>query len=147
MVASDISIIFILGSPGSGKGTLCQQLVERFPALAHFSAGDLLRAERANPDSPVAELINTTIKEGKIVPAEITIGLLKNAIESSSAKMFLIDGFPRNIHQGQLFEQQVAIKHTSQPYQHSTPLHSTPYDSAMWCRLMACCIDLSISIL
>jgi adenylate kinase family enzyme len=36
----------------------------------HLSAGDLLRAERAT-GSPDADLINTYIKEGKIVPVEV----------------------------------------------------------------------------
>ena len=41
-------------------------------------------------------MINTFIKEGKIVPAEVTIGLLKTAMEASGRSKFLIDGFPRN---------------------------------------------------
>ena len=46
--------------------------------IFHLS-GDLLRAER-NSGSKDAELINSYIKEGKIVPVEITVGLIKNAI-------------------------------------------------------------------
>lgn len=41
-------------------------------------------------------MINTYIKEGKIVPAEVTIGLLRAAMERSGKNKFLIDGFPRN---------------------------------------------------
>merc|ERR1712137_17267 len=52
-------------------------------------------------------MINHYIKEGLIVPAEVTIGLLKAAIESSPATIFLIDGFPRTIDQGQLFESMI----------------------------------------
>ena len=107
MVRDDIKIIFILGGPGAGKGTQCARLVARFPQLAHFSAGDLLRAERNNPASSVGDLINTFIRDGKIVPSHITIGLLKTAIEGSPASVFLIDGFPRNIEQGQIFEEQI----------------------------------------
>lgn len=35
---------------------------------------------------------------GKIVPAEITVNLLKNAMEKAgwAEKRFLVDGFPRN---------------------------------------------------
>jgi adenylate kinase family enzyme len=33
------SIIFVLGAPGSGKGTICQKIVEIFD-LVHLSAGD-----------------------------------------------------------------------------------------------------------
>ena len=36
-------IVFVLGGPGSGKGTQCAKLVEEF-GFVHLSAGDLLRA-------------------------------------------------------------------------------------------------------
>ena len=36
------------------------------------------------------------MKNGLIVPVEITIALLRKAMERSSTKKFLIDGFPRN---------------------------------------------------
>ena len=36
---------FVLGGPGSGKGTQCAKLVENH-GFVHLSAGDLLRAER-----------------------------------------------------------------------------------------------------
>ena len=37
--------MFVLGGPGSGKGTMCARIVEEF-GFMHLSAGDLLRAER-----------------------------------------------------------------------------------------------------
>ncbi|MFS7988603.1 putative UMP/CMP kinase [Helianthus anomalus] len=37
-------IVFVLGGPGSGKGTQCAYIVEHF-GYTHLSAGDLLRAE------------------------------------------------------------------------------------------------------
>ncbi|KAF3324805.1 Uridylate kinase [Carex littledalei] len=39
-----IKIVFVLGGPGSGKGTQCAKIVEHF-GFTHYSAGDLLRAE------------------------------------------------------------------------------------------------------
>uniref|UniRef100_A0A2K5ZUU0 Uncharacterized protein n=1 Tax=Mandrillus leucophaeus TaxID=9568 RepID=A0A2K5ZUU0_MANLE len=67
----------------------------------HLSAGELLRDERKNPDSQYGELIEKYIKEGKIVPVEITISLLKREMDQTMAanaqkNKFLIDGFPRN---------------------------------------------------
>ena len=62
----------------------------------HLSAGDLLRAERES-GSALATMINEFIRDGKIVPAEITVGLLKKAMFASGGKKFLIDGFPRNL--------------------------------------------------
>lgn len=39
------TVYFVMGGPGSGKGTQCSRLVERF-GMVHLSAGDLLRAVR-----------------------------------------------------------------------------------------------------
>ncbi|XP_019700816.1 UMP-CMP kinase [Harpegnathos saltator] len=90
-------VVFILGGPGAGKGTLCRYIVERY-GYVHLSAGDLLREERAKPGSQYGELIETHIKNGTIVPVEITCSLLDRAmhISDNPYKRFLIDGFPRN---------------------------------------------------
>lgn len=91
-------VLFVLGGPGVGKGTQCAKIVENFPAWAHISAGDCLRAERNNPDSKDGEIINANIKEGKIVPVAITVKLLQKAMAAQEGKTcFLIDGYPRNL--------------------------------------------------
>lgn len=93
--ASDKPVcFFVLGGPGAGKGTQCAKIVEHF-GYTHLSAGDLLRAERAS-GSAQGEMIQSYIKEGKIVPVEVTIKLIMKAIDENGGKRFLIDGFPRN---------------------------------------------------
>lgn len=89
--------MFVLGGPGSGKGTQCAKLVEEF-GFVHLSAGDLLRAERNTPGSEHGELIEKHIVDGTIVPVSITCALLKAAMENAgwADKKYLIDGFPRN---------------------------------------------------
>lgn len=99
-------IYFVLGGPGSGKGTQCSRLVEKF-GFEHFSAGDLLRAE-VESGSEQGKMIGDLIKEGEIVPGHITIELLKNAIEGSSKTGILIDGFPRQLDQAGAFEKDVS---------------------------------------
>lgn len=92
-------VIFVLGGPGSGKGTQCSLLHENL-GWAHLSAGDLLRAERNKTDSEVGALINSKIASGQIVPSEITVSLLeigmKETYANTGATKFLIDGFPRS---------------------------------------------------
>jgi len=90
-------VVFILGGPGAGKGTLCRYIVDYY-GYAHLSAGDLLREERAKPNSEYGELIETHIKNGTIVPVEITCSLIDRAMQTSKNPhhRFLIDGFPRN---------------------------------------------------
>ncbi|XP_078474492.1 UMP-CMP kinase-like [Lampetra planeri] len=93
-------VVFVLGGPGAGKGTQCEKIVETF-GYTHLSAGDLLRAERSRKGSEFGTLIEKCIREGSIVPVEITLALLKKAMEETMAKdpsksLFLVDGFPRN---------------------------------------------------
>ncbi|WVQ93152.1 hypothetical protein IAU59_000216 [Kwoniella sp. CBS 9459] len=117
-----ITVIFVLGGPGAGKGTQCERLVADY-GFKHLSAGDLLREERNRPGSTYGELITDCIKEGKIVPQEVTIKLLENAMSATLASppasstsssgwedgkgRFLIDGFPRKMDQALKFDESV----------------------------------------
>ena len=87
-------VVFILGGPGAGKGTQCELLSSEF-GMIHLSAGELLRAERQSGSSN-GSLIENYLKEGKIVPVQITLDLLKAAMAKANANRFLVDGFPRN---------------------------------------------------
>jgi UMP-CMP kinase len=103
-------VIFVLGGPGAGKGTQCANLVRDY-GFAHLSAGDLLRAEQDRPSSEFGDMIKENIKNGQIVPMEVTIQLLENAmlesISTTSNRKFLIDGFPRKMDQALKFEEVV----------------------------------------
>lgn len=102
-----VTVVFVLGGPGAGKGTQCNKLVEDYH-FVHLSAGDLLRAEQNREGSQYGALINHYITEGLIVPQEITITLLKNAIQTNFEQgkdKFLVDGFPRKMDQAITFEE------------------------------------------
>ena len=103
-------VIFVLGGPGSGKGTQCANLVRDY-GFKHLSAGDLLREEQDREGSEFGDMIKSYIKEGQIVPMEVTIQLLENAlnasIEENGNRKFLIDGFPRKMDQAVAFEEKV----------------------------------------
>lgn len=66
--------------------------------FTHLSAGDLLRAEQEREGSQFGGLIKELIKNGGIVPMEITVQLLENAMTDVLKKggdgrgRFLIDG-------------------------------------------------------
>lgn len=87
-------VVFVVGGPGSGKGTQCDNIKQKF-GYCHLSTGDLLRAEK-DSGSELAGEINRIMTEGKLVPTEILIKLLKKAMgDMGLDKKFLIDGFPR----------------------------------------------------
>ncbi|KAK9665645.1 hypothetical protein RND81_14G125900 [Saponaria officinalis] len=86
-------IAFVLGGPGSGKGTQCAKIVETY-GFTHLSAGDLLRNEITS-SSKNGAMILEIIKEGKIVPSEVTVKLIQKAITSGENHKYLVDGFPR----------------------------------------------------
>ncbi|KAL7747625.1 hypothetical protein RI367_007066 [Sorochytrium milnesiophthora] len=100
------ALIFVLGGPGSGKGTQCARLKEQYN-LTHLSAGDLLRAEVAT-GSELGKQINALIADGKIVPLDVTMTLLHNAMSAADqSNGFLVDGFPREMSQCVEFERRM----------------------------------------
>ncbi|KAG6332256.1 hypothetical protein ID866_6836 [Astraeus odoratus] len=114
-----VIVVYVLGGPGAGKckGTQCTMIAKEFD-FCHISAGDLLRAEQNRKESQYGELIRTCIREGTIVPMEVTIKLLEIAMatemqERTSANWsngggrFLIDGFPRKMDQALEFDRAV----------------------------------------
>jgi len=118
-----VTVIFVLGGPGAGKGTQCARLVKEF-GFCHLSAGDLLRAEQHREGSTYGNLIQTCIREGTIVPMEVTIKLLEKAMADAmddsrgrggwggGSGRFLIDGFPRKMDQAVKFDETVCLSST-----------------------------------
>lgn len=108
----NVTVLFVLGGPGAGKGTQCANLVRDYH-FTHLSAGDLLRAEQTREGSEFGNLIKEYIRDGKIVPMEVTVQLLENAMTDAVEKnkegkgKFLIDGFPRQMDQALKFEETV----------------------------------------
>ena len=94
-------IVFVLGGPGSGKGTQCKRLVDKYSGLQHLSVGDVLRAERALPGSEYADTIAENMRLGRVGPMEITVKLLSRAMSQAAAahgiNTFLIDGISRSL--------------------------------------------------
>jgi adenylate kinase family enzyme len=93
------NVVFVLGGPGSGKGTMCG-LAESQLGWVHLSTGDLIRAAR-EAGGPAGEAIEAILTAGKLVPNEISVTLLKDAMEHTTRTTgktnFLIDGFPRSL--------------------------------------------------
>lgn len=102
----DPRVVFVLGGPGSGKGTQCAKLVNEF-GYTHLSAGDLLRSEVAR-GARNASMIERHMASGSLVPVEVTLQLIKDAMRASGSSKFLLDGYPRAQDQADAFEAQIS---------------------------------------
>jgi adenylate kinase family enzyme len=93
------NVIFVLGGPGTGKGTMCE-LAETQLGWTHLSTGELLREAQQNGDARAA-VIDDCLEAGQLVPNEIVVTLLQQAMErmirTTGKTNFLLDGFPRSL--------------------------------------------------
>ena len=88
-------VIFVMGGPGAGKGTQCSRLVKEF-GFATFSTGDLLRQVVKEKKAEGWQQLESDMKEGKLISSERVLFYLKDAISKSPNKKILVDGYPRN---------------------------------------------------
>jgi adenylate kinase len=99
--------LILFGPPGSGKGTQAAKLVEKYNLL-HISTGDLFRYEMSN-NTPLGLKAKEYMNEGKLVPDEVTIGMLKNKVLAhQDVQGYIFDGFPRTIPQSEALDKLMA---------------------------------------
>lgn len=104
--------LILFGPPGSGKGTQAAKLVEKY-SLLHISTGDLFRYEMGN-DTPLGLEAKSYIEKGELVPDSVTVGMLRNKVESNmEVKGYIFDGFPRTIPQAEALDRLLAEKGTA----------------------------------
>jgi adenylate kinase len=100
--------IILIGAPGSGKGTQAKRMKAEL-GYAHISTGDLLRAAvKAGTD--LGQQAKSYMDAGGLVPDELVIGLLEEAIATPEAQRgFILDGFPRTMPQAEALDAKVKI--------------------------------------
>jgi len=91
-------LFLIIGAPGSGKTTDAELIAEKNDEITHYSAGDMFRAEVAS-GSKRGEILNSYMSKGNIVPIDIAIETIVDAIKNSPTDITIIDGYPRSIEQ------------------------------------------------
>lgn len=96
--------IFIMGAPGSGKGTFSSRIKEEFD-LNHISTGDIFRANIAG-GTELGMQAKAYTEKGLLVPDEITNNMVKEYLSQLSDKKngYLLDGYPRTLDQAKAFE-------------------------------------------
>ena len=96
--------IIMFGAPGSGKGTTAKILAKK-TNLPHISTGDMFR-EQIKKETELGKLANSYISQGKLVPDEVTINIVKDRLNWDDTKNgVILDGFPRTIEQAKALDE------------------------------------------
>ena len=97
--------IIMLGAPGAGKGTQAE-IISKKLGIPTISTGNILRAA-VKAGTPVGLQAKSYMDAGKLVPDDVIIGILAEALKGPEcAKGYILDGVPRTIPQAEAMEQQ-----------------------------------------
>ncbi|MCX6270251.1 MAG: adenylate kinase [Bacteroidetes bacterium] len=92
--------LIIFGPPGAGKGTQSVRIAQKYQ-LKHISTGEILR-EEVRIESKCGRVAKVYMDEGKLVPDEVLINILRRVIdENRYVNGFIFDGFPRTLVQAE----------------------------------------------
>ena len=95
--------LILMGAPGAGKGTQAERISEKWK-IPTISTGDVLRAA-IREGNELGKIAKSFIDDGKLVPDEVVIGIIKDYLSSEKCKNgFILDGFPRTIAQAEALE-------------------------------------------
>ena len=93
-------VIIMLGAPGTGKGTIAGILTKELQ-IPQVSTGDIFR-KHISEQTELGKLAEKYISQGKLVPDDVTIGLVENRLEENDVKEgIILDGFPRTVKQAE----------------------------------------------
>lgn len=100
-------IIILMGPPGVGKGTLSQYIKEQYTEVDHIAIGTKLR-QIALSESSLGKRVKKLIDGGNFLDDNTINDIVEEIFYnflfvSSSKSTLLLDGFPRNRTQFQLF--------------------------------------------
>jgi adenylate kinase len=91
--------IALLGPPGSGKGTQAARLRDDL-GYTTLASGDLLRAARAD-GTELGRRAGEYMDRGDLVPDDLIVGIVLDAIGAAGDTPVLLDGFPRSVEQAE----------------------------------------------
>ncbi|NJQ03229.1 adenylate kinase [Streptomyces zingiberis] len=95
--------IVLVGPPGAGKGTQAAYLAQNL-SIPHISTGDLFRAN-ISQGTALGRRAQEYMKAGDLVPDEITVEMARDRMsQGDAAEGWLLDGFPRNLHQAEALD-------------------------------------------
>jgi adenylate kinase len=92
--------VLLVAPPGAGKGTQAVKLADHY-GIANLSSGELLRREIA-ADSEIGRTAIEYVRRGDLVPDDLIFRVLAEPlIEAARNGGYVLDGFPRNLHQAE----------------------------------------------
>ena len=95
--------LILMGAPGAGKGTQSDKISAEWNIPA-ISTGDILRAAM-KAGTPLGKEAKQYVDNGKLVPNEVMIGIIKERLKDDDCKNgFILDGFPRSIPQAEALD-------------------------------------------
>ncbi len=95
--------LVLIGPPGSGKGTQAKVLAARLD-VPHISTGDIFR-KNLSEGTQLGLLARGYMDKGLLVPDDVTGAMVKARLgETDALNGFILDGFPRTIVQGKMFD-------------------------------------------
>jgi adenylate kinase len=95
--------VVFLGAPGAGKGTQAA-VVAKEMKLVHVASGDLFR-QALQKGTELGKKAESYMKQGKLVPDEITIKMVLERLSAPDCKVGVIfDGFPRTLEQAKALD-------------------------------------------
>lgn len=98
--------IIMLGAPGSGKGTIGNEICDHFN-LTHLATGDIFRDE-IKRKTELGVKATEYISKGLLVPDEVTIAMVEGKLEELDG--VLLDGFPRTVKQADALKEYLQSK-------------------------------------
>lgn len=99
--------VILLGLPGAGKGTQAALLKDE-TGIAHIGTGELFR-ENIRRATPLGKKAQEFVESGRLVPDEITIGMLLDRIsQPDCARGWMLEGYPRNTEQARALDEALA---------------------------------------
>ena len=92
-----------IGLPGAGKGTQARMLSELLE-IPQISTGDILR-EQVEEGTHLGIEARTFMDRGEYVPDGVMVRMVQERLlEPDASKGFILDGFPRTVHQADALE-------------------------------------------
>lgn len=105
-------IIIMLGAPGTGKGTV-GGLLSDYLKIPHISSGEIFRGY-IKEDDELGKELKKYVSSGKLVPDDLTIKILERRLQEPDAiNGYILDGFPRTVHQAECLDKLLKEKNLS----------------------------------